>query len=86
GSYDSFQLDDVAHRQIYVPVGFAHGFCVLSDVADVAYKVSAAYDPAEERGIAWDDPDIGIAWPLADPILSERDRRNPMLRSGLPSD
>jgi dTDP-4-dehydrorhamnose 3,5-epimerase len=65
--------------QMYIPIGFAHGFCVLSPYADVAYKASAYYDPQAERGLAWDDPAIGIAWPIGDPILSERDRRHPTL-------
>jgi dTDP-4-dehydrorhamnose 3,5-epimerase len=61
-------------RQLFIPVGFAHGFCVLSEVADVSYKVSSYYDPQTEAGIAWDDPDIGIEWPISEPQLSERDR------------
>lgn len=79
GAWEAFELDDAGHRQLFVPVGFAHGFCVLSDVADVTYKVSAPYDAGEERGIAWDDPAIGIAWPVDDPVLSARDRANPRL-------
>jgi dTDP-4-dehydrorhamnose 3,5-epimerase len=79
GHWEAFELDDEAHRQLYVPVGFAHGFCVLSPVADVAYKVSAYYDPQSERGIAWNDPAIAIRWPIADPLVSERDRSNPTL-------
>lgn len=79
GQWEAHELDDESHRQLFVPVGFAHGFCVLSDVADVTYKVTAPYDAAEERGIAWDDPDIGIEWPVAEPILSARDRSNPRL-------
>jgi dTDP-4-dehydrorhamnose 3,5-epimerase len=79
GQWEAVELDDESHRQLFMPVGFAHGFCVLSDVADVAYKVSAPYDGAEERGIAWDDPDIGVAWPLDEPVLSGRDRSNPRL-------
>lgn len=79
GEWEAFELDDESHRQLFVPVGFAHGFCVLSDVADVTYKVSAPYDPGEERGIAWDDPDLGVSWPVDEPILSARDRSNPRL-------
>ncbi|HTI29783.1 MAG TPA: dTDP-4-dehydrorhamnose 3,5-epimerase [Methylomirabilota bacterium] len=79
GRHEGFELDDVAHRQVYVPIGFAHGFCVLSEVADVAYRVSSYYDPEAERGVRWDDPSLGIAWPLAEPILSERDQRLPLL-------
>jgi dTDP-4-dehydrorhamnose 3,5-epimerase len=62
-----------------VPVGFAHGFCVLSDEADVTYKVSSYYEPATERGIAFDDPELAVAWPVEDPIVSDRDRGNPRL-------
>jgi dTDP-4-dehydrorhamnose 3,5-epimerase len=65
--------------QMYVPVGFAHGFCVISDVADVAYKCSDIYDPQSERGLAWDDPDLAIDWPVREPVLSQRDQRHPRL-------
>ena len=69
-------------RDRYLPVGFAHGFCVLSEVADVLYKPSAYYDPAVERGIAWNDPDVAVAWPLPERelIVSERDANAPLLR------
>ena len=81
GKWEGVELDDVNMRVLYVPVGFAHGFCVLSDVADVLYKQTAYYDRAVERGIAWDDPQIGIEWPLpvAELIVSERDRQAPKL-------
>jgi dTDP-4-dehydrorhamnose 3,5-epimerase len=79
GRWEGHELDDAAHRQLFVPVGFAHGFCVLSDEADVAYKLSSRFDPETEAGIAWDDPDLGIEWPLPDPLLSERDRSAPRL-------
>jgi dTDP-4-dehydrorhamnose 3,5-epimerase len=85
GEHEAFELDDVAHRQIFIPAGFAHGFCVLSDVADVCYRVDAYYDADLERGVAWDDPALGIRWPVADPILSDRDRSNPRL-ADLPPD
>jgi dTDP-4-dehydrorhamnose 3,5-epimerase len=62
-----------------VPVGFAHGFCVLSDEADVLYKVSSSYDPATEAGIAWNDPDVGVEWPVSEPQVSDRDRAAPRL-------
>ncbi len=79
--WDATELDDEAMRQLYVPVGFAHGFCVLSDVADVLYKQTAYYDPAVERGIAWNDPDIAVAWPAeVEPIVSARDAAAPTLR------
>ncbi|MDR5694490.1 MAG: dTDP-4-dehydrorhamnose 3,5-epimerase [Armatimonadota bacterium] len=67
-------------RMLYIPVGFAHGFCVLSEVADVLYKVTAEYAPELERGIRWDDPDIGIRWPISDPILSPKDLTLPFLK------
>jgi dTDP-4-dehydrorhamnose 3,5-epimerase len=77
--WEGHELDDEAHRQLLVPAGFAHGFCVLSEVADVAYKLSAYYDPAAEGSIAWNDPELAIDWPISDPILSERDRSAPRL-------
>jgi dTDP-4-dehydrorhamnose 3,5-epimerase len=81
GRWEGFQLDDENLHVLYVPVGFAHGFCVLSDVADVLYKQSRYYDPAVEREIAFDDPDVGIAWPAdLDLQASERDRSAPRLR------
>ncbi|MCC7009075.1 MAG: dTDP-4-dehydrorhamnose 3,5-epimerase [Acidobacteria bacterium] len=66
--------------QLYIPVGFAHGFCVLSDAAELEYQCSDVYDPASERGLLWNDPDLGIAWPVRNPIISERDRRHPTLK------
>jgi dTDP-4-dehydrorhamnose 3,5-epimerase len=77
--WEGYELDDERHRQLLVPAGFGHGFCVLSDQADVAYKLSSYYDPATEAGIAWDDPDVGIEWPISEPVLSERDRTAPRL-------
>lgn len=61
-------------RQCWVPPGFAHGFCVTSETADVEYKCTDFYDPSDELRIAWDDPEIGVEWPLCDPVLSEKDR------------
>ena len=66
-------------RQCYVPPGFAHGFCVVSAMAQVEYKCTDLYDPASEIGIAWNDPALAIAWPVNEPLLSERDRRHPSL-------
>ena len=77
--WEGYELSDANQRQLFVPAGFAHGFCVLSDEADVAYKLSSYYDPQTEAGIRWDDPEIGVEWPCADPVLSERDRRAPTL-------
>ena len=81
GEWEGVELDGESLRELYVPVGFAHGFCVLSDVADVLYKQTAYYDPDVERGIAWDDPDVGVQWPLpsAELIVSERDAAAPRL-------
>jgi dTDP-4-dehydrorhamnose 3,5-epimerase len=76
GKWESFELDDERNLQLYVPVGFAHGFCAVSDVVDLIYKVGSYYDQATERGIAWDDPGLGIQWPTDQPIVSERDRHN----------
>jgi dTDP-4-dehydrorhamnose 3,5-epimerase len=66
-------------RQCYVPPGFAHGFCVVSPNAQVEYKCTDLYEPASEIGVAWNDPTLSISWPVAQPLLSERDRRNPTL-------
>jgi dTDP-4-dehydrorhamnose 3,5-epimerase len=79
GQYEAFKLSDANAQQIFIPVGFAHGFCVTSEQADVAYKVSSYYDQETERGIAWDDPDIGIPWPAQEALVSDRDRTNPRL-------
>jgi dTDP-4-dehydrorhamnose 3,5-epimerase len=80
GQWESFVLDDVAHRQLYCPDGFAHGFCVLSEVADVTYKTSDYYDPETESGFAYDDPDVGIQWPDQGRLVaSARDRTAPRL-------
>jgi len=66
-------------RWIYVPIGFAHGFLVVTDSADVEYKCSAVYDPGGEAGLPWNDAAVGIAWPVAEPLLSPRDTRHPPL-------
>ena len=63
GQWEAFGLDDAEHHQLYIPDGFAHGFCVLSEIADVAYKVSTYYDPELESGFAYDDPEVAIEWP-----------------------
>jgi dTDP-4-dehydrorhamnose 3,5-epimerase len=79
GQWEAVALDDEAMRQVFVPVGFAHGFCVLSEEADVVYKCSSYFDPATEASLAYDDPDVGIQWPELDVIVSERDRTAPRL-------
>jgi dTDP-4-dehydrorhamnose 3,5-epimerase len=81
GGWEAFELDDDSARQLYIPVGFAHGFCVLSELADVTYKCSTYYDGAVERGFRYDDPEVGIAWPQDMALLvSERDMQAPLLR------
>ena len=78
--WEGVRLDDDRHRQIYVPDGFAHGFCVLSEVADVVYKVSTYYDPAAEAGFRFNDPSVGIEWPAGiEQRVSERDASAPAL-------
>lgn len=85
GRWFGVVLDDVAHRQLWIPPGFAHGFCVLSDEADVAYKCSSYYHADSNTGIAWDDPALGIAWPEAGPrLLSAKDRGLPRLAEQRP--
>jgi dTDP-4-dehydrorhamnose 3,5-epimerase len=81
--WEAVELDEAAMRELYVPVGLAHGFCVVSDVADVLYKQTAYHDPALERAIAFDDPDVAIQWPLAadELVVSERDAAAPALRA-----
>jgi len=79
GQWEGHVLDDETHRQLLVPAGFGHGFCVLSEVADVSYLLSSLYDPATEAGIAWNDPDVGVEWPVDKPLLSQRDTQAPRL-------
>jgi dTDP-4-dehydrorhamnose 3,5-epimerase len=81
GKWVGVELTESNRRMLFAPEGFAHGFLVLSEIAEMQYKCSDFYAPEHERGIAWDDPDIGIEWPLADgdPILSERDKGWPRL-------
>ncbi|MFL5831864.1 MAG: dTDP-4-dehydrorhamnose 3,5-epimerase [Solirubrobacteraceae bacterium] len=90
GQWESFELSEDNQHALYCPDGFAHGFCVLSDVADVMYKLSTFYDPVSESGFAFDDPEVGIEWPAeVELIASERDRNAPRLeeiRDSLPFD
>ncbi len=80
GHCEPFPLDDESHRQLYVPDGFAHGFCVTSELADVVYKVSTYYDPDAESGFRFDDPEVGIEWPHGIELqVSDRDRTAPLL-------
>jgi dTDP-4-dehydrorhamnose 3,5-epimerase len=80
GQWISAELSDANMRQIYVPGGFAHGFVTLSDFAEVQYKCTGFYTPPSEGTIAWNDPDVGIAWPIAEPLLSGRDQKGMSLQ------
>jgi dTDP-4-dehydrorhamnose 3,5-epimerase len=79
GEWEAVVLDDERGHQLFIPIGFGHGFCVLSDVADFVYKVTSYFDPATESGFAYDDPDVGIEWPDVELLYSERDRTAPRL-------
>ena len=76
-------LDDADHVQLFIPPGYAHGFCVLSEVADVAYKCTVHYRPDDACGVLWNDPSIAIPWPVDTPIVSAADARNPTLHEYL---
>jgi dTDP-4-dehydrorhamnose 3,5-epimerase len=80
GQWTMVELDSKAKRQVWIPVGFAHGFCVTSAEAVIAYKCTAPYIPGGEFSIRWDDPDIGIDWPIDRPVVSERDANGCLLR------
>jgi len=80
GHWVGVELSEMNKRQLYVPVGFAHGFCVLSDEAEFLYSVTDYWHPAGERGLMWNDPDVNIAWPINDPVLSDKDQRNPRFK------
>lgn len=80
GKWFGTELTDEGLCQIYMPHGFAHGFCVLSDYADLHYKVSQRYDPHDEGGLRWDDTDVGIDWPVRVPVISDRDGKHPLFR------
>ncbi len=80
GEWEAFELNDENSHQLYCPIGFAHGFCVTGEMADVMYKCSGYYDGSIERGIAYNDPDVGIEWPDVELIPSERDATAPRLR------
>jgi dTDP-4-dehydrorhamnose 3,5-epimerase len=80
GKWVGAELTEENRHMFYVPSGFAHGFQVLSPAAEVMYKCTDEYSPSDERGIIWNDPDIAIAWPIAEPVLSGKDKINPRLR------
>jgi len=79
GEWVSVTLSDENQRQFYVPPGYAHGFQVVSEIADVMYKCTDYYDPGGESGLIWDDPEVGIEWPLPDPRISAKDQELPSL-------
>jgi dTDP-4-dehydrorhamnose 3,5-epimerase len=79
GKWFGIELSDADFKQLWIPPGFAHGFCVLSDGADFVYKCTAPYVPEADRGLCWNDPDIDIRWPISEPLLSPKDARAPRL-------
>ena len=79
GKWVGVTLSDENCRQFWVPPGYAHGFVVLSEIADFEYKCTDYYDPGDEIGVMWNDPDVGIVWPLEDPLLSPKDQKLPSL-------
>ena len=80
GKWWGTRLSETNYLQLYIPVGFAHGFCVLSESAEFLYKCSDYYSPENECGIIWNDPDLAIDWPAEQPILSEKDQTHPRFR------
>ncbi|QDE69577.1 MULTISPECIES: dTDP-4-dehydrorhamnose 3,5-epimerase [Myxococcus] len=80
GQWVAVELSSDNRRQLWVPPGFAHGFCVVSDSADFHYKCTALYAPETERSVAWNDPDLAIPWPVSEPLLSPKDAQAPRLR------
>ena len=81
GRWVGVTLSDTNHRQLWIPPGYAHGFVVISEIADFEYKCTDYYHPQSETGVIWNDPDLDIAWPIEDPILSDKDQRLPTLAS-----
>jgi dTDP-4-dehydrorhamnose 3,5-epimerase len=79
GKWVAEELSEDNHKQLYIPPGFGHGFCVTSETARFLYKCTAAYDPSAEMSVRFDDPDIAISWPVEAPLLSPKDARAPLL-------
>lgn len=79
GQWLGVELSEANHRQLFIPAGYAHGFQVLGDIADFEYKCIGAYRPDDESGLLWSDPEVGICWPISEPLLSDKDRRLPSL-------
>jgi dTDP-4-dehydrorhamnose 3,5-epimerase len=84
GQIEGFTIGGDRSLALFIPRGVAHGYCVLSEVADYVYQATAYYDGTDQRAVAWDDPDLAVPWPIHNPILSQRDRHNPTLRTLLP--
>jgi dTDP-4-dehydrorhamnose 3,5-epimerase len=84
GQIDTFNLGETNRCKLFIPAGLAHGYCVLSDEADYLYQVTAYYDGSDTRAVAWNDPDLAVPWPIADPVLSERDQTAPSMRDLFP--
>ena len=80
GAYYAVELTERNHLQLWIPPGYAHGFCVVSEIADVQYKCTEFYDPSSESGVLWCDQEIGISWPITAPLVSEKDGKLPSLR------
>ena len=80
GKHESVYLDSEKREMLYIPKGFAHGFCVLSEVAQIEYFCTEVYSPKDERGIVYNDPALGIKWPIKKPIVSEKDSKYPLLK------
>ena len=80
GKWVSQILSEKNHKMLYIPEGFAHGFCTLSDTANVLYKVTNEYSPENERGIIWNDPNVSISWPIKNLVVSEKDKKLPILQ------
>jgi dTDP-4-dehydrorhamnose 3,5-epimerase len=85
GQWDSIELSEENKKMILIPRGFAHGFCTLSDISEVVYKVDNFYSKENEAGVIWNDPDLKIRWPVQDPILSEKDKQNMTFREFIKS-
>jgi len=81
GKWVSEILSDQNHKLLYIPEGFAHGYCVLSDEADIFYKVNQEYSPVYDSGFIWNDPEVAINWPLDKPTISEKDQKLPLLKN-----
>ena len=84
GQIETFELGETNRWKVFIPRGLAHGFCVLSDEADYIYQVTAYYDGSDTSAVAWNDPDLAVPWPIANPTLSERDKTAPTMRELFP--